>query len=378
MKKKIGFVYFEQIYHIHHFIGIANELSKQSDTIVDILTYKNEHKYLFKILNLLNAKNINVKQLNTRVDRIVIEKIKKRIIPSSLFLYKKNKKNLLTYDALIFTDLNADYLIKKKGSNLLPKFIFVFHGAGDGSYIFQEKLNNFDLLLIQGENFKNRLKKNNILKSSRKIIGYPKFDVVKKELSGKQLFKNDAITVIYNPHFNKEITSWHIDGKNVLDFFYKNKEYNLIFIPHLKLFKEKGISENPNIDKKYYEADNIIIDIDSANLVNMTYTFHADIYIGDVSSQVYEFIIKPRPCIFINSHKIAWHTHKNYYLWNLGQVIENTINLNETIQKAIQQQEKFEGNQKKLFEYNFDIQTDKTSSLRGSEAIIDFLENQKK
>ena len=38
----------------------------------------------------------------------------------------------------------------------------------------------------------------------------------------------------------------------------------------------------------------------------MTYTKQADIYLGDVSSQVYEFMLKPRPCIFFNPENINY------------------------------------------------------------------------
>ena len=376
MKKKIGFVYFEQIYHIHHFIGIANELSKQSDTIVDILTYKNEHIYLFKLLNLLNSKNINVIQLNTRIDRIIIEKIKRRTIPSTLFLHKKNKKRLLKYDALVFTDYNTSYLLKKKRQNEFPKFIFTFHGAGDGAYTFQETVKEFDFLLINGKNFYNRLSEKKLLQNNEnKIVGYSKFDITKIESKNKQLFDNKNITVVYNPHFKQELSSWYKEGLKILEFFYKHKEYNLIFAPHLKLFNEKGKKENPDIDKKYYQAENIVIDVDSINLVNMTYTLNADVYLGDVSSQVYEFLIKPRPCIFINSHNVDWKDDDSYNHWKLGQVIKNTDNFKEVLKLAFENQTKYEDIQKELFEYNYDIQKDKTSSLRAAEAIIELLEN---
>ena len=53
-------------------------------------------------------------------------------------------------------------------------------------------------------------------------------------------------------------------------------------------------------------AGRVIVDLDSHRLNDMTYTNAADIYLGDVSSQVYEFSTQPRPCVFINAHGVAW------------------------------------------------------------------------
>ena len=54
----------------------------------------------------------------------------------------------------------------------------------------------------------------------------------------------------------------------------------------------------------------------------MTYTEAALVYIGDASSQVYEFLRRPRPCIFLNFEQVDWRDRENYSHWHLGQVIE--------------------------------------------------------
>ena len=55
----------------------------------------------------------------------------------------------------------------------------------------------------------------------------------------------------------------------------------------------------------------------------MSYTRAADIYVGDVSSQVYEFLNEARPCIFINAHGIPWEDDENYRMWHFGEVISS-------------------------------------------------------
>ena len=62
---KVGFVFFDGLHVIHHFIGAAVELSKEPDIEVDILTYEGKHEYLISLLNLLNASTSILKRLPT-------------------------------------------------------------------------------------------------------------------------------------------------------------------------------------------------------------------------------------------------------------------------------------------------------------------------
>ena len=53
----------------------------------------------------------------------------------------------------------------------------------------------------------------------------------------------------------------------------------------------------------------------SVRSIDMTYTDQASVYIGDVSSQVYEFLRRPRPCIFLNFDRTAWQGDENFAHW---------------------------------------------------------------
>ena len=67
-----------------------------------------------------------------------------------------------------------------------------------------------------------------------------------------------------------------------------------------------------------------------------TYTSIADIYIGDISSMVTEWILqKPRPCIFINAHNVNWKNNDNYYLWKFGKVVNELKEFEEAVTESI-------------------------------------------
>src|SRR3546814_2965461 len=46
------------------------------------------------------------------------------------------------------------------------------------------------------------------------------------------------------------------------------------------------------------------IDLGSERSIDMSYTGSADLYLGDVSSQVAEYLYRPRPCVFLNAQGV--------------------------------------------------------------------------
>ncbi len=70
----------------------------------------------------------------------------------------------------------------------------------------------------------------------------------------------------------------------------------------------------------------------------MDYTLGCDIYVGDVSSQVYEFLVRPRPCLFLNAHGAEWRGNPDYAMWAFGPVIGPDDDIGQAIARAIREQ----------------------------------------
>lgn len=85
----------------------------------------------------------------------------------------------------------------------------------------------------------------------------------------------------------------------------EQSSYNLIFAPHIRAAENMNASERAHWQQLAVPG-RMIVDLDSPRLIDMTYTLTADIYLGDLSSQLYEFLIKPRPVAFINAHRVDW------------------------------------------------------------------------
>ena len=381
---KIGFLLLRNIHHIYHIAPIAYELSRQDDIEVTIfISFTRSIKLLNKINSIFPNHRCKIKILQQSLGRkLVTTNFKRRPFPRPNNIIRNNIDILLSMDAIITPDFYADFLINRINSSNLtpkpPKFIFTFHGAGDGAYGFREELKQYDLLLLSGEKVKHRLEENNILTEENwKIIGYPKFDVTKNSDAGiEHLFNNENPIILYNPHFKKNLSSWSVWGLDILEKFYQTEKFNIIFSPHMALFEKKQLYRE--IPQKYFEANNIYIDTGSEHCVDMTYTNTADIYLGDVSSQVYEFINKPRPCIFLNSHNTDWKNDSNYYHWRLGEVINNVSEIIPAIESANEDHKDKIEIQQTLFNTTFDQSETDSASSRGAKAIAEYMRACKK
>lgn len=289
-------------------------------------------------------------------------------------ILKDNLDFFAGLDALVAPERHCRRLrTKHKLENL--KLIHTRHGAGDRKGTSDATMALFDLVLLPGQKYVDRFVPLGYLRPGHyAITGWPKFEVMPAfNATPRRFFDNDNPVVIYNPHFDQGVGSWTRMGGSVLDFFLANPSYNLIFAPHLVLFK-RGWRHRASLPRKYRGAPNILIDTKSTALADMTYLFAADIYLGDVSSQVYEFLIEPRPCIFLNAHGVSWEADPHYAHWRFGQVVGDVPQgLGPALADAFKSHPRFMPVQQSGIAYTFNRETDSTAAERGADAIARFL-----
>jgi hypothetical protein len=283
----------------------------------------------------------------------------------------RNARCFAGFDALIVPDLGSLRLKRR-----LPgvRMIRVRHGAGDRADSFDDRNAAFDFLLLPGRKYERRLKAAKLLHDDGyAIVGYPKFDAVDRTAGvPTPVFDNGRPTVLYNPHFDCGISSWRSCGLDVLDFFVRHEDrYNLIFAPHLKLF-EQWLRRCAYLPRRYRHRPNIHADLGSPASADMTYTRAADIYLGDVSSQVYEFLRQPRPCVFIDPRGLAWEHDPNYAHWHFGPVIRDPAQLGPALERAVAEHFRYKAKQEYAFNDTFEL-TATPSAERAARAILDFI-----
>ena len=179
---------------------------------------------------------------------------------------RQNLDFFRTLEALVAPERHCMRLRTKYGLTDL-KLIHTRHGAGDREGSFDDRSGAFDLTLLPGQKYVDRLNALGYLRpGTYAVVGWPKFEVVRGlKRETKRFFDNTNPIVVYSPHFDQAVSSWHPMGLQVLDFFAEHRDYNLIFAPHVVLFK-KSKRHQALLPKQYYNIPNILIDTGSLAL----------------------------------------------------------------------------------------------------------------
>jgi hypothetical protein len=303
------------------------------------------------------------------------------LVPArKLLVYRDNLDFFRQFDALVVSE-KSSLILKTRYGLKDVKFIHTRHGAGDRAIGFNAESAQFDLILVSGEKIRDRLVRDaGVPPEKIRITGYAKFDIVVPEQ--KPLFPaSDRRTILYNPHPSPHLSSWFKFGAEVLEQFYQSGRYNLIFAPHVMLFARPwtvtidrlSIASAKKPDPRYNDAPHMLMDLGSPACTDMTYTNAADLYLGDVSSQVYEFLNRPRPCLFLDAHDTQWQGNPNYRHWTTGPVKTDAKDIIGSVDAAFASQASYNDAQRTALADSFSV-TDTPASVRAAAAIIDYLD----
>ncbi|WP_381510487.1 hypothetical protein [Sphingorhabdus buctiana] len=383
---RIGFLFnHDQIHQIAHSLPVANALAARLPNALISLAVTNtriEHE-VKRLLGSNFPANLEVKRLgiHTAGSRLLTNALGKLVPAAKVLLYRDNLAYFRALDALVVTERTSLILKQHFGLTRL-KMILIDHGAGDRAIGFGASTAKFDHILASGAKIRDRLIADaGVTPNKIKIVGYPKFDAAKADREKLPFQCNGNPTIIYNPHLSPHLSSWFKHGREILDWFITNPQYNLIFAPHVMLFQRRvvftvdkfRVAFPGKLDKKYLEAPNIHIDLGSVASTDMTYTNAADIYLGDVSSQIYEFLRCPRPAIFIDSQGTDFKDDPNYAHWRAGEVIRTVDQLGLALDRAdALHRAMYIAAQKTLFDYTFEL-TSEPSSHRAARAIAEII-----
>lgn len=323
-----------------------------------------------------------------RVDYVLLQEsgVQRRIghwldaaVPFSRIMnLARHREVLAGFDALVVPERTSLILRRLLGPRT-PRLIYTRHGSGDRSIGVSRAAGKFDLVLFSGRKILNRFLEKDYLKPGQyAIVGYPKFDTLVRGPK-RRFFDNDRPTVLYNPHPDPKLSSFYDMGFDVLDYFHRSDKYNLIFAPHIMMFKRKlhislesfRMRLRREIPERFLNCPHILVDTGSPALLDMTYTRSADIYIGDASSQVYEFALEPRPCVFLNSHQAQWRDNANYLFWTFGPVVSDVRDLDHALAAA--HEPHYRQVQDLVFRQTFDS-NGRPASERAADAIAGFLQ----
>lgn len=382
---RLGFLYnHEGVHQVRHSaVVIPQLLERHSDVEITVLATSDALlDAVREVCGPAVSQRLSILKLSRPRWRRSLAGVLDKVSPFSRLdhLYS-NRALFAQFDALIVTEGTSLFLKKLRGLDQL-KIIRIDHGAGDRAIGFKPSFGGNDLVLIAGEKQRERFRQLGYLRDDQMaVVGYTKFDAVNAARAPKKkLFADDKPVVLYNPHLEPKLSSWYGMGIEVLDFFRESKDYNLVFAPHVMLFRrrlhislESWVARfRRDLPKRFHDCPHMLIDTGSAACVDMTYTLAADIYLGDVSSQVYEFLIERRPCIFLNAHDARWRGDANYAFWNFGPVLDSVKGLEAVLKDVTSSHDAYRPAQEEAFQETFDLQPT-ASSVRAADAIAGFL-----
>lgn len=367
----IAFLYIAEPYQCYH--GASLALALEAYVGVHVVNYYNfpeTQEHLKRISRAMDAPEPEMRFLE-RSFSIKMHEAAKRLDRVKLMLLRQNAEELNQYDALVATEYTAG-ILRKLGVTR-PKLILVLHGAGDRLVDDEALMRDFDFILLPGPKVEQySLQKNLVRQGHYATVGLPRMDVcaAMQQDYPVGLFSNANPFVLYNAHCKRKLSSLQRFMPALFKGFQAQSRYNLVVAPHIKTF-HKSLGMKTRFMKRY-NAPAIHVDTYSDRLIDMTYTAHADIYVGDVSSQVYEFLVKPRPCVFLNTSGVNWRNNPHFLHWNLGEVVEQPEEVMPVIMRAHAVHARYRSLQEKLVKESLGDPV-LGASKRGASAIMRFM-----
>lgn len=161
-------------------------------------------------------------------------------------------------------------------------------------------------------------------------------------------FPDPRPVVLYTPHWQRRRSSWWDWGPQVARSVADDGRWNLIFAPHQRLVEKAD--DLRAVAAELAARPNVHVDLDSFACVDGSYTAAADLYLGDTSSQLIEFLANPRPAVFLNPQAADWAEDPNYAMWTAGEVIGGVTDLLPALARAPERHEEFVSAQRTLAE----------------------------
>lgn len=320
---RIAILYGAESYQAYHLSDIAAVISRDPTVDLTILTVD---PAIDAVLARLEAGVFARAIPHERLHAPLFTRILRRarifgLLKQQVLASPANLRRLAQFDAIVTSTTHLALVRDRVPRTTL--FIHCDHGAGGRQESFSRSMAEFDLLIATGPAVVERFVADGLATAATAIaVGLVKLETCNRlATEHPPLFDNDAPIVVFNSHSKRRLRSWEKFADPLIEHAARTGEFNLIVAPHVKHFARRPRWVWRRWQKKAVPG-RVHIDLGSEASIDMRYTLAADIYAGDVSSQVYEFLTEPKPCLFLNAHGAAWQGSPDYPMWRLGEVAD--------------------------------------------------------
>ncbi len=321
-------------HQLPHFLPVAFELDRRKEVKVRFFTLDQKGADAVNRL----ASRLGYPRPSTSILKLpapiqwLIERTPLRKAEKVLRLVYWSQK-LRNADALLSAERTSTILKRLPGR--CPFFMHIPHGAGDRAIGFERRIKLFDEVLTLGRKDRQRMIDEGLVAQEHcHVVGPLKLASFTSAQKKTSLFGNGRPIILYNPHFHPVLGTFEDMAERFLQWATSQNDYNLVIAPHVRLAENWSSEKVANWTKRSI-SDKVIVDMGSSRSSDMTYTNASSIYCGDVSSQIYEFIARPRPCFFVDSNSIDWQSDPNFAMWHFGPTFDVDADIGAAIAEAV-------------------------------------------
>lgn len=375
MKRVLFLFNHDAAHQVAHLAGIAGACARECPGIETVVAYATPaiRTRLAELIAPEDASRITWEHLELHGRARIAARVFDKVLPASRLLrLSANTALFESVDMIVSTERTCLRLKRRIAAEKMPLFGYIPHGSGDRSVAYHPDIARFDQVFVSGRKVFDQLVAHGVARERIAIVGYPKFEAI--DLTREpDFFGNGRPTFVYNPHFDPHLSSWYDAGPDLLRWFASDagQAFNCIFAPHVMLFRKKlHISpefrvarRRPDIPAEALEADNILVDTDSERLFDMSYMLGADAYIGDVSSQMYEFLARRRAAFYLDCRSRPDADDEQWHMfWKSGPRVASVAELVPLLPRWQDIAKEYRPAQDELLDYTFDPGTASASS----------------
>lgn len=257
-------------------------------------------------------------------------------LPSKLPMLARLAPRLLGTRVVVCAEQTSLWLPR-----ILPtasRYIFTVHGAGPLNYNRDGRLKCAWRLLVPSnlhtpDHLAHGIDAGRIVETGYAKGSFP------PSLRRTDIFGDDRPVLLFSPHWQRYRSSWWDWGRGIVDLLVAQDRYNVILAPHQRLFeRDPGAKAILTAAQRH---SHIHIDCDSFAMVDGSYTAMADLYLGDTSSQIIEFLARPRPCVLLQSPGMAWREADAKSYRDCGEVVRDLAAVLPAIEAATERHHRY-------------------------------------
>ncbi|WP_419825781.1 hypothetical protein [Sphingomonas sp.] len=145
-------------------------------------------------------------------------------------------------------------------------------------------------------------------------------------------FDGSRPVLVYAPHWQRHRSSWWAWGREIVAMLAAQDRFDVILAPHQRLAERDPASRAVLAAAA---GRHVHIAGDDFNRVDGTHMAAADLYLGDTSSQIVEYLANPRPCVFLNPGRVDWRATDDHDFWACGEVVDRLEALFDALARAV-------------------------------------------